>query len=112
MPAVTIVAACISEETGVGPAMASGSQTWNGNWALLPMAPMNRASPAQKATRMRAPSSLAIASSTSLNRNEPTVTPTMITPMIRPTSATLLAMNALMAAALFSWSSHQCPRRR
>ena len=26
-------------ETGVGPSMASGSQTWIGNWALLPMTP-------------------------------------------------------------------------
>ena len=26
-------------ETGVGPSMASGSQTCSGNWALLPMTP-------------------------------------------------------------------------
>ena len=26
-------------ETGVGPSIASGSQTWSGNWALLPAAP-------------------------------------------------------------------------
>ena len=36
MPAVTIVAAWISAETGVGPSIASGSQTWSGNCALLP----------------------------------------------------------------------------
>ena len=40
MPAVTIVAAWISAETGVGPSIASGNQTWSGNCALLPMAPM------------------------------------------------------------------------
>ena len=38
-PAVTIVAAWISAETGVGPSMASGSQKYNGNCALLPHAP-------------------------------------------------------------------------
>src|SRR6476620_11268014 len=40
-PALTIVAAWISADTGVGPSMASGSQTWRGNWALLPIAPAN-----------------------------------------------------------------------
>ena len=42
MPAVTIVAACISAEMGVGPSMESGSHTCSGNCALLPMAPMKR----------------------------------------------------------------------
>ena len=40
-PAVTIVAAWIRADTGVGPAMASGSQRYSGSWALLPQAPMN-----------------------------------------------------------------------
>ena len=38
-PAVTIVAAWISAETGVGPSIASGSQTCSGNCADLPTAP-------------------------------------------------------------------------
>ena len=38
-PAVTMVAAWMRAETGVGPSIASGSQTWNGNWADLPAAP-------------------------------------------------------------------------
>ena len=42
MPAVTIVAAWISAEIGVGPSMESGSQTCNGICADLPMAPMKR----------------------------------------------------------------------
>ncbi len=41
-PAVTMVAAWISAETGVGPSMASGSQTYSGIWADFPVAPMNR----------------------------------------------------------------------
>src|SRR5262245_58037226 len=41
-PAVTIVAAWMRAETGVGPAMASGSQTKRGIWADLPIAPTKR----------------------------------------------------------------------
>jgi len=36
-----MVAAWISAETGVGPAIASGNQVYKGIWALLPVAPMN-----------------------------------------------------------------------
>jgi hypothetical protein len=43
---VTIVAAWIRAETGVGPAIASGSQTYSGICADFPMAPTNRHSPA------------------------------------------------------------------
>src|SRR5438309_1970449 len=42
MPAVTMVAAWMSAEIGVGPSIESGSHTWSGNCALLPMAPMKR----------------------------------------------------------------------
>ena len=41
MPAVTIVAAWISAEIGVGPSIESGSQTCSGTCALLPIAPTN-----------------------------------------------------------------------
>src|SRR3954447_4731108 len=44
-PAVTIVAAWIRAETGVGPSMASGSQMYSGSWADLPQAPTNSSSP-------------------------------------------------------------------
>ncbi len=43
-PAVTIVAAWMSAETGVGPAMASGSQMYSGIWALLPAHPRKKKS--------------------------------------------------------------------
>ena len=39
-----MVAAWISAETGVGPSMASGSQTNSGIWADLPMAPRKSSS--------------------------------------------------------------------
>src|SRR5271154_1642814 len=42
MPAVTMVAAWISAEIGVGPSMESGSHTCKGTCADLPMAPTNR----------------------------------------------------------------------
>ncbi len=49
-PAETIVAAWIMAETGVGPSMASGSQTCSGNCADLPTVPMKSSSPAAPAT--------------------------------------------------------------
>src|SRR5512143_1819432 len=41
MPAVTMVAAWISAEIGVGPSIESGNHTCSGNCADLPIAPMN-----------------------------------------------------------------------
>src|SRR5437868_10085898 len=41
-PAVTIVAAWMSADTGVGPAMASGSHTYSGSCALLPAQPRKK----------------------------------------------------------------------
>src|SRR5207244_4882954 len=38
-PAVTMVAAWMRADTGVGPSMAAGSQTYSGSWADLPTAP-------------------------------------------------------------------------
>src|SRR5262252_4897073 len=45
-PAATIVAAWISALTGVGPSIASGSQTCSGNCADLPTQPRNTPRPA------------------------------------------------------------------
>src|SRR5579859_4146293 len=42
MPAVTMVAAWINAEIGVGPSMEPGSHTCSGTCADLPMAPMKR----------------------------------------------------------------------
>ncbi len=49
-PAETIVAAWIIAETGVGPSIASGSQTCKGHWADLPTAPINSNKPINPAT--------------------------------------------------------------
>jgi len=40
-PAATIVAACMSALTGVGPSMASGNQTCSGTCPDFPIAPQN-----------------------------------------------------------------------
>ena len=42
IPAVTMVAAWISAEIGVGPSIESGNHTCKGNCADLPIAPMNK----------------------------------------------------------------------
>src|SRR5271155_2996165 len=42
IPAVTMVAAWINAEMGVGPSMESGNHVWSGTWADLPIAPTNR----------------------------------------------------------------------
>ena len=42
MPAVTMVAAWISAEIGVGPSIESGNHTCSGTCADLPIAPTNR----------------------------------------------------------------------
>src|SRR6202795_5335434 len=42
IPAVTMVAAWINAEMGVGPSIESGSQICKGTCADLPMAPMNK----------------------------------------------------------------------
>src|SRR5471032_3399854 len=42
IPAVTMVAAWISAEIGVGPSIESGSQTCSGTCADLPIAPIKR----------------------------------------------------------------------
>ena len=48
-PAETMVAAWIMALTGVGPSMASGSQTCSGNCADLPMVPMKSSKPIKPA---------------------------------------------------------------
>ena len=42
IPAVTMVAAWINAEIGVGPSMESGNHTCSGTWADLPIAPTKR----------------------------------------------------------------------
>ena len=57
MPAVTMVAAWMRAEIGVGPSIESGSHTWSGNCADLPIAPTNRQMQANVRTSQSAPNS-------------------------------------------------------
>ena len=71
MPAVTIVAAWISAEIGVGPSIESGSQTCSGNCADLPIAPMNRQMQATVSSFQSVPGSSSVASSSRLANTSP-----------------------------------------
>jgi hypothetical protein len=54
-PAVTMVAAWISAETGVGPSIASGSQVCRKSCADLPIAPMNSSTHSRSSYRRDSP---------------------------------------------------------
>src|SRR5919197_1357744 len=85
-PAVTIVAAWISAETGVGPSIASGSQVWSGTCADLANAPTRN--------RMHAATSVP-----SLTEKAWWVAPnTRNAPTTIPMSPITLMTNALMPA--------------
>src|SRR4029450_13787972 len=103
-----MVAAWMRAETGVGPAMASGSQVWRMNWPDLDMTAAIRQHDAMSSVLWPTlPSSAATL--VSMMSKLPTVQNSRITPMIRPTSPTRLVMKALRAAWLLAFSSHQGP---
>ena len=71
MPAVTIVAAWISAEIGVGPSIESGSHTCSGNCALLPIAPMKRQMQITVISSHSVPGNASLASSLPLAKASP-----------------------------------------
>ena len=95
-PAVTMVAAWISAETGVGPSMASPSQDCSGTCALLAQAPSSSIRP--MALRV-SPLICGAAANTVPKSSDPTVANMIMTAIARPTSPTRLTMNAFLAAA-------------
>ena len=108
-PAVTMVAAWISADTGVGPSMASGSQVCSRNCADLPIAPMNSsrqisvsASTSQLRKWMVLPVSEGACANTVSKSTAPVIMKTAKMPSAKPKSPTRLTMNALMAAAFAS----------
>ena len=118
-PAVTMVAAWIRAETGVGPSIASGSQVCSPICADLPMAPMNsrmhsvsivlRCMPRNAIVVPTLPGTAAKTGSniTVLNTRK---VPMM--PSAKPKSPIRLTTNALMAAALAEGRSNQNPISR
>ena len=107
---MTIVAAWMRAETGVGPSIASGSQTWSGNWALLPMAPA-KISRAMAATIDRL-DPLADPLETTSDVEVPRVTKMSMIPSAKPTSPTRLTMNAFLAASAADRLRYQKPISR
>ena len=90
-----MVAAWMSADTGVGPAMASPSQDCSGNCADLPVAPSRRSSPSAVSVAVLAwgaPAAM-LAKSTL-----PNVANINAMAMVRPRSPTRLTKNALLAA--------------
>ena len=121
MPAVTIVAACINAETGVGPAIASGNQTESGSCADLPQHPINKQSVIQNVIDVpNNPSLFAKSISfTSLYWRVPKCKKIRNIATRNPKSPTLFAMNAFFPASpvhiIFTPSnflSYQNPMRR
>ena len=97
-----MVAAWMRALTGVGPSIASGSQTWSGNWALLPIAPQN--SSRQMPTIIHwlmspAASSSGSSVNTSVKLSVPTVVQMAMMPSAKPTSPTRLTRNAFLLAS-------------
>src|SRR6185437_10456293 len=115
-PAVTMVAAWISAETGVGPSIASGNQVWRPSCADLPIAPTNSSRQSVVSTSTcQLPNSIVLptmdgaAAKTVSKSSEPKMNQTPRIPSMKPKSPTRLTMNALIAAALASGFLYQKP---
>ncbi len=91
-----MVAAWISAETGVGPAIASGSQTNSGICADLPHAPMNNSSAAAVQTPTGSPPTFARIPWIS---SVPVADRRSSMPSMKPRSPTRLVMNAFLPAS-------------
>ena len=108
-PAVTMVAAWISADTGVGPAIASPSQDCSGNCADLPVAPSSSSRPIAVSTPSLA---LPAEPSTVAKSVAPKVAKISAIATIRPRSPTRLATNAFLAATALGVSWFQNPISR
>src|SRR5690348_13188215 len=99
-----MVAAWMSADTGVGPSIASGSQTYNGNCADFPQAPMNRNRHAAviHGSPIRNFPLRAIAL-TCVYWIEPKYQAMVSRPRMNPASPTRFTMNALLAAVEAEW---------
>jgi hypothetical protein len=106
---VTIVAAWIRADTGVGPSIASGSQTYSGICALLPVAPMNSSRQIAEITPKCIVSTgiVAAASCTARKSSVPKVKNTRKTPSTKPQSPMRLVMNAFLPASAALFFSYQ-----
>ncbi len=118
-PAVTMVAAWISADTGVGPSIASGNQVCSRNCADLPIAPMNRnrqvsvrASMSQRKKWMVLPVRPGAAAKIVSKSTDPTSMKIENIPIRKPKSPTRLTTKALIAAAFADGFWNQNPISR
>jgi len=108
-PAVTIVAACIKADTGVGPSIASGNQVCKPTWADFPAGPINIKLPIIPYVVISCPSMIIVSSfkygaiaNIVLNSNVPNVIHIINIAIAIATSPTLFTTIAFIAD-LFAW---------
>ena len=106
-----MVAAWISADTGVGPAMASGSHTYSGICALLPAAPRKKKR-AMAVTTAPPYSSPAAAWAVPANVSVPVLANSRNMAIRNPKSPMRLTMNAFFPASAFAFSLNQNPMSR
>ena len=101
----------MSAETGVGPAIASGSQVVSGNWALLPTAPTSRNRQASSSALCDI-FTVCEASIISGITSVPNILNKRNMPSMKPKSPMRFMMNALRAALALSRLEYQKPMSR
>src|SRR5260370_14401445 len=111
-PAVTSVAAWISADTGVGPAIASGSHVYRGICADLPVHPRNRNSVIAVTTPPPATSVVLDRVKTSVKSSETKCWNRINIATRKPKSPMRLTMNAFLPASAFAFSVNQNPINR
>src|SRR5664279_2601798 len=94
-PAVTIVAAWMRAETGVGPSIASSSHDCSGTCADLPQAPTSRSMPSSVT---HAGDIFEAPALTASNELEPNIASIVKIAIVRPRSPTRLTTNAFLPA--------------
>ena len=104
-PAVTIVAAWINAETGVGPSIASGNHVCSPIWADFPMAPINNSTQMTVKTGQSYPRNTKVEltkkganGNTTWKSSDLKIKKIETIPIVRAKSAIRLTTNALIAA--------------
>ncbi len=106
---MTIVAAWIRADTGVGPSIASSSQDCSGSWADLPQAPSRSSRPSAVSTPV--PAAL-VPLNTPVKLTVPKVLNIRKIATVRPASPTRFTMNAFLAATAADGLNCQNPISR
>src|SRR3954466_2773965 len=111
-PAVTMVAAWISAEAGVGPAIASGSQVYSGICADFPVQPRNRKRVMAVTVALPAGRIAGALATIPVNVSVPKECQIMNIATRNPKSPIRLTMNAFLPASALTLSLNQNPINR